>query len=258
MVSTGSTRIVLVVIVTVFIFCALRVIAAEIGVPIIPRFFLVTTQSGVKSMTFCLDGARERIQPATGHITLECVTAVWTYKYSNGYTITLRGPLTAHLMMTAVHPPGNNSNLNPPSNSDSSQGQYVYKFDELQFDANYHDKFIALESILGPRTLEIPPLTHTPMGIMAHSPSLQYSTAAEQSQSDLDDEIRWEEPRVLIEHGSIPGEPVNAFGIPQATMRCLELAESVTSMAELIQYAKETNSSGPLGTNSLSLPLCLH
>lgn len=36
---------------------------------------------------------------------------------------------------------------------------------------------------------------------------------------------QWEEPRVLISQGFIPGEPVNAFGIPQATMRCLELAE---------------------------------
>lgn len=30
----------------------------EITVPILPRFLLVTTQSGVKSMTLTLDGAR--------------------------------------------------------------------------------------------------------------------------------------------------------------------------------------------------------
>lgn len=209
-------------------------------------------------MTFCLDGARERIERTTGHITLECVTAVWTYKYSNGYTITLRGPLTARIMMTAVYPPGSDPDPNPPRSSDSPPDQYVYKFDEFQFEANYHDKYIALESVLGPRTIEMPPLPHTPMGTTAHIPTLQSLSAAEQSQSGLDDEKRWEEPRVLIEHGSIPGEPVNAFGIPQATMRCLELAESVTFMTELMQYAKETNSSGPLGGHqSLTLGLTL-
>ncbi|KAJ4486583.1 LIM-domain binding protein-domain-containing protein, partial [Lentinula edodes] len=35
----------------------------EIGVPILPRLLLVTTQSGVKSMTLTLDGARERLYP---------------------------------------------------------------------------------------------------------------------------------------------------------------------------------------------------
>lgn len=39
----------------------------------------------------------------------------------------------------------------------------------------------------------------------------------------VDDERLWEEPRVGIDQASIPGEPVNAFGIPQATMRCLEV-----------------------------------
>jgi hypothetical protein len=38
-----------------------------------------------------------------------------------------------------------------------------------------------------------------------------------------DEDKKWEEPRQIIENGSIPGEPVNAFGIPQATMRCLEV-----------------------------------
>jgi len=44
---------------------------------------------------------------------------------------------------------------------------------------------------------------------------------------------------MLIERGSLPGEPVNAFGIPQATMRCLELAESVGAMAELITFSND-------------------
>ncbi|EIM85512.1 uncharacterized protein STEHIDRAFT_37377, partial [Stereum hirsutum FP-91666 SS1] len=70
----------------------------EIGTPILPRFFLVTSQSGVKSMTLSLDGARERLY-AANHAVVECVGAIWTYKYTNGYTVTLRGPLTAHVLV---------------------------------------------------------------------------------------------------------------------------------------------------------------
>lgn len=51
---------------------------------------------------------------------------------------------------------------------------------------------------------------------------------------------------MLISQGFIPGEPVNAFGIPQATMRCLELAESVAQMSDLIVFSKEEGL-GPLG-----------
>ncbi|TFK43111.1 LIM-domain binding protein-domain-containing protein [Crucibulum laeve] len=191
----------------------------EIGVPILPRFFLVTTQSGVKSMTLSLDGARERMY-AQGHAVVECVTAVWTYKYNNGYTVTLRGPLTAHVVITTP-------SLNP------SGAVPTLKFDDFQFDANLHDKYIALESIVGPRAVEAP---KTPRVRSAPTPT-PMGSAMEQQQREEDK--KWEEPRVIIERGSIPGEPVNAFGIPQATMRCLELAESVGAMADLITFAAE-------------------
>jgi len=194
-------------------------------------------------MTLSLDSARERLYQ-TGHTVIECFGASWTYRYRNGYTVTLRGPLTAHVIATSKTPPGNNTG----NNSD-----FMYKFDEFQFDANFHDKFIALESILGVRSIEnLPP--PTPMMVSAPSPSAQAAAGpASQNQSNqqqADDERKWEEPRVFIDRASLPGEPVNAFGIPQATMRCLELAESVTSMAELIQFAKES-SKGPFGETSL-------
>lgn len=34
---------------------------------------------------------------------------------------------------------------------------------------------------------------------------------------------KWEVPRVTIDQALIADDPVNAFGIPQATMRCLEV-----------------------------------
>ncbi|KAJ3755359.1 LIM-domain binding protein, partial [Lentinula raphanica] len=182
----------------------------EIGVPILPRFLLVTTQSGVKSMTLTLDGARERLY-AYGHAIVECVAAVWTYKYNNGYTVALRGPLTVHVVVTALPAAGHG----PPANADNAtQNQrFQLKFEDFQFDASYHDKYIALESIMGPRSIESPKGSNPPPSSSStNPPGYAYPSSA------------WDEPRVMISQGFIPGEPVNAFGIPQATMRCLELA----------------------------------
>jgi hypothetical protein len=186
-------------------------LCVEIGVPILPRFFLVTTQSGVKSMTLSLDGARERMY-APGHAVVECVAAVWTYKYNNGYTVTLRGPLTAHVVMTSSHPPGSTAAIQ------STGSQYLLKFDDFQFDANFHDKYIALESVVGSRVVESP---KTPRSRNVPTPTANGSAAQHQQREE---DRKWDEPRILIEHASIPGEPVNAFGIPQATMRCLEVS----------------------------------
>lgn len=183
----------------------------EIGVPILPRFFLVTTQSGVKSMTLSLDGARERMY-GQGHAVVECVAAVWTYKYHNGYTVTLRGPLTAHVVITASHPPGQ---------AQSSPG-YLLKFEDFQFDANFHDKYIALESVMGGRVVESPPRTRNAPN--APTPTASGTTTQQQQREE---DKKWEEARVIIEQASIPGEPVNAFGIPQATMRCLEVSDEI-------------------------------
>lgn len=155
-----------------------------------------------------MDGARERMY-ASGHSIVECVTAVWTYKYNNGYTVTLRGPLTAHVVVTSPHPPGSQAALAAGS------APFSLKFEDFQFDANFHDKYIALESVMGTRTIETPILRNI------HTTPILYGTLTAQQQRD--EEKKWEEPRILIERASIPGEPVNAFGIPQATMRCLEV-----------------------------------
>ncbi|KAJ3879576.1 LIM-domain binding protein, partial [Lentinula edodes] len=230
----------------------------EIGVPILPRFLLVTTQSGVKSMTLTLDGARERLY-AYGHAIVECVAAVWTYKYNNGYTVALRGPLTVHVVVTAAP----STTTSPGAGAGGvGAGNILLKFEDFQFDASYHDKYIALESIMGPRSIEspkgyLPPPSVTTVGTgtpttantsTSTTPRLPHPSASSgQSQ--------WDEPRVLISQGFIPGEPVNAFGIPQATMRCLELAESVAQMSDLIVFSKEEGL-GPLGKYLCFLLVC--
>ncbi|OCH85036.1 hypothetical protein OBBRIDRAFT_740580 [Obba rivulosa] len=204
----------------------------EIGVPILPRFFLVTAQSGVRSMSFTLEGARERVT-TPGRATIDCAGAVWTFRYTSGYTVTLRGTLSARLF---VQPP----------KEDSPQQYPALKFEEIFFDASTHEKLILLDAVQGQRTVESP---RTP--VMNGAP---YNPEREEN-------------RLHIEHAYLPGEPVNAFGIPQATMRCLEasqspssqrseadvsiqqLAESVAQMRELIHFSAEQKL-GPKGVSS--------
>ncbi|KAI1788972.1 LIM-domain binding protein-domain-containing protein [Ganoderma leucocontextum] len=188
----------------------------EIGYPIFPRFFLVTSQSGVKTQTLVLDGARERcINPMHGIV--ECPAAQWTFRYTNGYCITLRGPLTAEIVVLPL-----------PMTQTSSQQQlpqYILKLDRLVFDAMTHEKYLAFDAIHGNRLPDSPQVV--PM-----SPG-----GAVNPIGTVDDPNKFEEPRYMFENVMIPQEPINAFGIPQATMRCLELAESVTQMTDLIQFS---------------------
>ncbi|EMD41155.1 hypothetical protein CERSUDRAFT_43527 [Gelatoporia subvermispora B] len=162
----------------------------EIGVPILPRFFLVTAQSGVKSMSFTLEGARERVT-TPGRATIDCAGAVWAFRYTSGYTVTLRGTLTARL---SVQPP----------KDDAPQPFPGLKFEEIIFDASTHEKLISLDAIQGPRRGPV----DSPRSPIMNGPTYN---------------MEKDENRVHIDRAVIPGEPVNAFGIPQATMRCLEV-----------------------------------
>lgn len=92
----------------------------------------------------------------------------------------------------------------------------------MHFESKLQYKSVSLDAIQGERRVEThKPITPTPLGNPV-----------------LEEQIRQlEDPRILIAQANLPGEPINAFGIPQATMRCLELAESVGAMDELIEYA---------------------
>lgn len=154
-------------------------------------------------MNFSLDGARERLM-GQGHAVVECVHAVWTYKYTNGYTVTLRGPMTAHILVTPHAP----SQPNSPTN-------YSLKFDQLQFDANYYDKLLSVDAIIGVKMNDSP---RTP-----HIRALPGMNGLVNGRRTEDETGRFDETRYVMERASLPTEPVNAFGIPQATMRCLEV-----------------------------------
>ncbi|KZT12683.1 uncharacterized protein LAESUDRAFT_709889 [Laetiporus sulphureus 93-53] len=183
----------------------------EIGTPILPRFFLVTTHSGVKSMSLVLDNAREMAQYSNViQYTVELTDAYWIFRYVNGYTVIMRGPLTAHLTSNPVNP-------NQPITMSSGP---VPKIDSLSFDALSFEKLINVDTLLEPRVDASPGVT-----------SINLGGTLSGRHDDVDRRYDERGGRAIL-----PAEPINAFGIPQATMRCLELAESVTQMSDLIQF----------------------
>jgi hypothetical protein len=169
-------------------------------------------------MTLSLDGARERVV-GPNQAVVQCVSAMWTYRYRNGYTVTLRGPFTAHVVVT------------PNATQNGAPTQSVPKIDHIQFDSNLYEKHVAVDVIVGnrldanktPLVRNAPTPSPTINGTgVPPVPSLQPQQPPPLQAGQRDDE-RWEEPRITYDRASIPAEPVNAFGIPQATMRCLEV-----------------------------------
>ncbi len=167
-------------------------------------------------MTLSLDGAREHVV-GPNRAVVQCVSAMWTYRYRNGYTVTLRGPFAAHFVVTP-------------------NATQILKIDRISFDSNLYEKHVAVDVISGNRL----DANKTPQARNAPTPSPTINGAGVPSapppqppqpplQASQRDDERWEEPRITYERASIPAEPVNAFGIPQATMRCLEVRLPILS-----------------------------
>jgi LIM-domain binding protein len=156
-------------------------------------------------MTLSLDGPREHTIDSSKCV-IECVNAVWTYKYTNGYTIVLRGPLICHIVVGPPSTPGGGQPVHPAA----QRQPYSLKILSLSFDANFHDKYLALDAIAGDRIQESPRARNPPVGSSANA--LQ-----------VEEENLWVKPKVKLDGAWIPEDPVNAFGIPQTVMRCLEV-----------------------------------
>lgn len=139
-------------------------------------------------MSLTLDGARERLLHP-GQTIVECGSTIWIFRYSNGHVVMLRGSMTARHIACST-----------PSQSmtgNHAKDDFVLRFDEFDFYAHSHDRYIALEAISG-----------LWMG-------------------DNEDSKTGEKPGQTIVNASIPGEPVNVFGVPQATMRFLEVSRTI-------------------------------
>lgn len=184
----------------------------DISMPILPRFFLVTSQSGVSSMSINLENPVERPIPGTPYsFRIETANAVWTFRYVNGYVVTLRGPLTANAVFTPnTQPPPGPAGLIPTA-------PFSLKFDNLTFDSVKHEKMLKIEAIEGTRGEQI-----------QRTPRMKVEGGTNMMNSPSQDEERGANDLfIVIDRATIPAEPVNAFGIPQATMRCLEVCRFI-------------------------------
>lgn len=177
-------------------------------------------------MTLSLDGAQERVV-RPNQAAVRCVSAMWTYRYHNGYTVTLRGPFTAYV---SVIP---NATQNGAPAQSVSPSSLTLKIDHIQFDSNVYEKHVAVDVIGGNRldnnkTPQVrngptPSPTMNGAGGPPLPPPPPHPPQPLPPQIGQRDEGGWEDHRITYERAYIPTEPVNAFGIPQATMRCLEV-----------------------------------
>jgi hypothetical protein len=174
----------------------------EIVPNVIAMLLLSSCQSGVSSVSLMLDGARER-SVNLGTSIIESPTAQWVWRYYDGHVITLCGTFSCQLSAYSVPSDGL---------------PYTLKIDSMSFDSTWHERMIILDAIHGTRGVEN--IQKTPTTIHGSPDNLSSSS----TKSENHDWSPFEaEPRVAIDHAVLPAEPINAFGIPQASMRCLEV-----------------------------------
>ncbi|KAG8935885.1 hypothetical protein FRC02_005884 [Tulasnella sp. 418] len=231
----------------------------EIYSPTMPRFFLSYFNSGVHSISISMNGARETLSNV-GESLVECTFASFTYSFENGYVVVHTGPLRAHVLVVPVDPQSMDALGNAPN--------YHLKFIFVEFSAKKVVKQIHVDCI---RSLSAP--TRRPQspqsGTIQSSPTMM-TNGIESNQNLSMTGLPMSSPGssssphnnqgagnsvpagtildgslIVVDKVTMPLDPVNGFGIPQGTMRCLELAESVSSMTDLIRMAV-TNDLGPV------------
>ncbi|KAF8529230.1 LIM-domain binding protein [Hysterangium stoloniferum] len=181
----------------------------EIVPDVIAMLLLVSSQSGVRSMNFVLDGARERSY-TLGTSVIDCPNAQWVWRFYDGHVITLRGAFTCQI-----------SAYNIPSDG----LPYTLKIDSMTFDALSYERMITLDAIRGTRGVEN--IQKTPATTTQGSPDNASSTSINTVKSEESNDRPMSETdsrSIVIEHAVLPPDPINAFGIPQASMRCLEVS----------------------------------
>ena len=92
----------------------------------------------MKAISIHFESLRERAI-STHRCVVESTQAVWTFKYTGGYVVVLRGPLTAYV--TAIR----NRELDNVREPDP----WVRRIEHLYFDAHFHEKYIDVQEIRG-------------------------------------------------------------------------------------------------------------
>lgn len=215
----------------------------DVNVPVLARFFQLAAEAGVVSMSLNIDGAKEGPVAGLPHCTvIECPNASWMYTYAQGYFVTLRGPLQA---VVSLQYPSTQAGQPPPT--PISPLNCPTKLESLYFDAQKVVKALDMKAIGGRRLPDLVQRVHpmkmegsssssprpgsrggpgpgpgANMGMRALGSSSNGSTP--RSEEDGEKDANLKESMISYEDAYIPAEPVNSFGIPQATMRCLEVS----------------------------------
>ncbi|KIO25000.1 hypothetical protein M407DRAFT_76275 [Tulasnella calospora MUT 4182] len=221
----------------------------EIFTPTLPRFFFSSFVSGVTSIHITLNAVRESC-PAPGEGIIECANASFTYTFDTGYVVVLSGPLRAHIYL--VPNPAPQSTDGPSPQPQLGQGQpgpgHTLKFNFIEFTSKRVSKTIDPNAVKGPR-MQTQGLSwsdgESPMGMVngmmggdtpinsfvnghdstgtgaSSSPTMVGSSTGATMGGNQERERGW-----WIEKAFLPAEPVNAFGIPESTMRVLEVCFS--------------------------------
>jgi hypothetical protein len=150
-------------------------------------------------MKLSFSGAREHVVEPNYAI-VQCDSAMWTYQFYNGYIVTHHGPFAAHVFGI----PDASQNGAPVESAPHSA--FSLKIHHIQFDSDRYEMHYSADGIPGSwlDVNKIPQVLNPP------------------TSSQRDDE-RSEEPWIPYEYQPIPEKPVNNFGIPQATLRVLEV-----------------------------------
>lgn len=228
-------------------------LVVELPYNLIVRFFETLTQSSINRMSIVLDGVTET-QEGADYI-VYCRNARWPMYYENGYVIELHGTLKARCRTVPFLPnssesgtpsfqealppgqpmktepssnnlgtsPSNNADTrrsphskmdvdvkpNGPSSSSSSSGSkmpYIVKIEELCFDNEGMQKWVDVSSRPSEHELSGPTSVQQP----------------DRTQSF-----------------ELPPEPPNMYGMPQLTMRMLELSEGSEALMPLMGWAAQ-------------------
>ncbi|RUS25336.1 hypothetical protein BC938DRAFT_472309 [Jimgerdemannia flammicorona] len=178
----------------------------ELTTALLPRFYQINFESGVQSIQMTIENAKEYALPSGGRL-VECPSASLFHQFDNGCQVVAKGMLQVTFSL--------------------STATGTLKIDMWEFHTQNYVEYIPRSAIVR-RELENSPSMETKEGVKAkikQQQMMQGESAASDGRGD------W----------VIPDTPVNEYGITVKTMRCLEIAEVVGHMKDLIAYSVENN-----------------
>jgi hypothetical protein len=157
---------------------------------------------------------------------VNCDNATWKWRFKNGFMVEMRGALVA---CWAIR--GKDRSVEQhfePRTPRDKETNFVLKLQHLRFDSDYHEKYFSTSSVACDRDPEpmLPPAMPAPR-VRGPNP---YQDSIQRRQAD-DRAFQESNKRVIFHQAILPTEPVNHFGVPQGTMRCLEVSAIVCQSA---------------------------